>query len=169
MLAEILVLGALPLLLAAAAGWDIASFTIPNFLTLALMAAFGAFALAAGFSAADIGWHVLAGFVGLFVGFTLFALGFIGGGDAKLFAAVLLWLGLKDLLPYALLASVFGGILTLALMLLRRCPLPALFSRQAWIVKLHDARSGIPYGVALSAGAFFLLPSTEIFRLAASA
>jgi prepilin peptidase CpaA len=109
MLAEILVLGALPLLLAAAAGWDVASFTIPNFLTLALMAAFGAFAVAAGLSAADIGWHVLAGFVGLFVGFTLFALGFIGGGDAKLFAAVLLWLGLQDLLPYALLASVFGG------------------------------------------------------------
>ena len=27
--------------------------------------------------------------------------------------------------------------------------------------------SGIPYGVALAAGAFFLLPSTEIFRLAA--
>ena len=169
MLAEILVLGALPLLLAAAAGWDVASFTIPNFLTLALMAAFGAFALAAGLSAADIGWHVLAGFVGLFVGFTLFALGFIGGGDAKLFAAVLLWLGLQDLLPYALLASVFGGLLTVGLMILRRCPLPALFSRQAWIVKLHDARSGVPYGVALAAGAFFLLPSTEIFRLAAGA
>jgi prepilin peptidase CpaA len=41
--------------------------------------------------------------------------------------------------------------------------------RQAWIVTLHDARSGIPYGVALAAGAFILLPSTEIFRLAAGA
>jgi prepilin peptidase CpaA len=47
--------------------------------------------------------------------------------------------------------------------------LPALLSRHDWIVKLHDARSGIPYGVALASGAFFLLPSTEIFRLAASA
>jgi prepilin peptidase CpaA len=169
MLAEILVLGALPLLLTAAAGWDVASFTIPNFVTLALMAVFAVFALAAGLSAADIGWHVLAGFVGLFIGFTLFAMGFIGGGDAKLFAAVLLWLGLKDLLPYALLASVFGGVLTLGLMFLRRYPLPLLLTRQDWIVKLHDTRSGVPYGVALAAGAFFLLPSTEIFRLAASA
>jgi prepilin peptidase CpaA len=41
--------------------------------------------------------------------------------------------------------------------------------RQPWLVKLHDARSGIPYGVALAAGAFFLLPSTEVFRLAAGA
>ena len=169
MLAEILVLGALPLLLVAAAGWDVASFTIPNFVTLALMAVFAAFAVSAGLSAADIGWHVLAGFMGLLVGFTLFALGFSGGGDAKLFAAVLLWLGLQDFLSYALLASVFGGVLTLALMLLRQCPLPDFLSRQGWIVKLHDARSGVPYGVALAAGAFFLLPSTEIFRLAASA
>jgi prepilin peptidase CpaA len=169
MLAEILVLVALPLLLVIAAGWDVASFTIPNFLTLALIAAFAIFAIAAGLSAADIGWHLLAGFAGLFVGFTLFALGFIGGGDAKLFAAVLLWLGLTDFLPYALLASLFGGVLTLGLMLLRQYPLPARLSHQGWIVKLHDARSGVPYGVALVAGAFFLLPSTEIFRLAASA
>jgi prepilin peptidase CpaA len=76
---------------------------------------------------------------------------------------------LKDFLPYALVASVFGGVLTLALILLRQCPLPDMLSRRAWIVKLHDARSGIPYGVALAAGAFFLLPSTEIFRLAAAA
>jgi len=169
MLAEILVLVALPLLLVTAAGWDVASFTIPNFLTLALIAAFAVFAIAAGLSGADIGWHLLAGFGGLFVGFTLFALGFIGGGDAKLFAAVLLWLGLTDFLPYALLASLFGGVLTLGLMLLRQYPLPAPLSRHGWIVKLHDARSGVPYGVALVAGAFFLLPSTEIFRLAASA
>ncbi|HKX64494.1 MAG TPA: prepilin peptidase [Rhizomicrobium sp.] len=169
MLAEILVLGALPLLLVLAAGWDVASFTIPNFITLALMAAFAVFAIAAGLSSAVIGWHILSGFAGLLLGFTLFALGYIGGGDAKLFAAVLLWLGLNDLLPYALLASIFGGLLTLGLMLLRRYPLPAGLSRQDWIVKLHDARSGVPYGVALVAGAFFLLPSTEIFRLAASA
>jgi prepilin peptidase CpaA len=169
MLAEILVIVALPLLLAAAAGWDVASFTIPNFLNLALAAIFAIFALAAGLAPAAIGWHVLAGSLGLFVGFALFALGFVGGGDAKLFAAVLLWLGLKDLLPYALLASLFGGLLTLTLLLLRRYPLPIILLRQAWIVKLHDARSGVPYGVALAAGAFVLLPSTEIFRLAVTA
>jgi prepilin peptidase CpaA len=169
MFAEILVIVALPLLLAAAASWDVASFTIPNFLNLALAVIFAIFAIAAGLAPAAIGWHVLAGSLGLFIGFTLFALGFIGGGDAKLFAAVLLWLGLKDLLPYALLASLFGGLLTLTLLLLRQYPLPNFLSRQAWIVKLHDARSGVPYGAALAAGAFILLPSTEIFRLAAAA
>jgi len=169
MFAEILIIVALPLLLAVAACWDIASFTIPNFLTVALVAAFAIFAMAADLSFATVSWHILAGFTGLFIGFTLFALGYIGGGDAKLFAAVLLWLGLKDLLAYSLLASVLGGVLALSVMLLRQYPLPNFLMRQAWLVKLHDARSGIPYGVALAAGAFFLLPSTEVFRLAAGA
>ncbi|HJT43597.1 MAG TPA: prepilin peptidase [Rhizomicrobium sp.] len=169
MLAEILVLIVLPLLLVAAAGWDIASFTIPNFLSLALLAVFAVFAFAAELSTAVIGWHLLAGCIGLFLGFTLFALGHIGGGDAKLFAAMALWFGLKDFLSFALVASLFGGLLALGLMLLRQCPLPAFLSRQGWMAKLHDARSGIPYGVALVAGAFILLPTTEIFRLAAGA
>jgi len=167
MFAEILVLFALPLLLAAAAGWDIASFTIPNFLNLALIAVFAVFAIAAGLSFSMIGWHLLAGVLALAIGFTLFTLGHIGGGDAKLFAAVALWLGLKDSLPYALLASLFGGGLALALMLARQWPLPAFLMRFGWIVKLHDGKAGIPYGVALAAGVFALLPSTEIFRLAA--
>ena len=169
MFAEMLVLIALPLLLTAAAGWDIASFTIPNFLTLALLAVFAVFAVAAGLSPAAIGWHLAAGFAGLCIGFALFALGYVGGGDAKLFAAVVLWLGMKDLLPYAVVASLLGGVLAVGLMLLRRLPLPVFLLRQAWLVKLHDAQSGVPYGVALAAGAFLLLPSTEIFRLAARA
>ena len=103
------------------------------------------------------------------LGFALFALGYIGGGDAKLFAVTVLWLGFQDLMPYMLIASIAGGVLTLVVLALRQCPLPQFFLRQAWIVKLHDARSGIPYGVALAAGAFVLLPSTEIFRLAAAA
>ena len=169
MIAEALVLVILPLLLAVAAGWDLASFTIPNFVSLALLGLFAVFALAAGLSLPAIGWHLLAGFTGLFVGFTLFALGYIGGGDAKLFAAVLLWLGFSDLVSYTLLASVMGGFLTLGLLIARQWPLPQQLTRQGWILRLHDARSGIPYGVALAAGAFVLLPHTEIFRLAAQA
>jgi prepilin peptidase CpaA len=169
MIAEILVIVALPVLLAAAAGWDLASFTIPNFINVAVIAVFPVFALAAGLSLETVGFHLLAGFTGLAIGFLFFALGYIGGGDAKLFAGVALWLGFADLMPYALLASVFGGFLTLVLLMVRQWPLPAFLTGQPWILKLHDTKSGIPYGVALAAGAFFLLPHSEIFRLAAGA
>jgi prepilin peptidase CpaA len=168
MVAELLVIVVLPALLALVAGWDLASYTIPNRLQLALVAAFVVFVLVTGMAPALLGWHLLAGFLGLAVGFTLFALGFIGGGDVKLFAAVALWLGFdRDLVNYMLIASLLGGVLTLGLLVLRRLPLPALLTRQSWLLRLHDERAGIPYGVALAAGAFFILPQTEIFRLAA--
>jgi len=168
MTAQLLVIAVLPALLALAAGWDLASYTIPNWLQVALVAAFAVFLLAAGMTPAMVGWHLLAGLMGLAVGFTLFALGFIGGGDAKLFAAVSLWLGFDlDLMSYMLIASVLGGALTLALLALRKLPMPALLTGQPWLVRLHDERAGIPYGVALAAGAFLILPQTEIFRLAA--
>jgi prepilin peptidase CpaA len=169
MAGELLVIVVLPALLALAAGWDLASFTIPNILPVALVAAFAVYIAATGFGPAVLGWHLLAGFLGLILGFTLFALGWIGGGDAKLFAAIALWFGFRDLAAYALTASLFGGALTLAILLLRRMPLPAVLVGQGWLLRLHDERSGIPYGVALAAGAFFVLPQTEIFRLAAGA
>ncbi len=168
MLAEVLVLVVFPLLLVMAAGWDIASFTIPNFLQLALIASFAAFVVAAGMAPAAIGSHLLAGFLGLAAGFTLFALGYIGGGDAKLFACIALWLGFHNLPEFALLASIMGGALTLTLLSIRRMPLPAWLTHQHWILRLHEARGAIPYGVALAAGAFLILPQADIFRMAAA-
>ena len=167
MTAELIVIFILPVLFALAAGWDLASFTIPNFLSAALVAVFVVFIFASAMPIAGIGWHLLAGMLGLGFGFTLFALGYIGGGDAKLFAATALWFGFgHDLLDYALVASVLGGALTLFLLGLRRVPLPALLLEQGWILRLHDARAGVPYGVALAAGAVIILPHTEIFTAA---
>lgn len=168
MAAEILVFFIFPLLLALAAGWDVASYTIPNFLQLALIASFIAFVIATGMTPALIGWHLLAGFLGLLVGFTLFALGYIGGGDAKLFACITLWLGFHTLPAYALMASLMGGALTVLILSVRQLPLPQPLQGQQWIAKLHEARGAIPYGVALSAGALFVLPQAEIFRMVAS-
>jgi prepilin peptidase CpaA len=168
MFAEFLVLLLIPGLLVAAACWDVASFTIPNTIQLGLLAAFAVAALTIGMTPDLLGAHLLAGFIGLIAGFTLFALGYVGGGDAKLFACVALAFGLHDLLDYAVVASVFGGALTLSLLAARKVPLPRTLAAQGWILRLHDEHEGIPYGVALSMGALVLLPHTEFFRLATS-
>jgi len=166
MIAQLLILGAVPLLLLAAGFCDLMSYTIPNRLNAALALLFFAFAFLVSLGSGALAWHLAAGLTGLVLGFGLFALGWIGGGDAKLFACVSLWLGFADLGHYAVAASLFGGLLTLSLLLLRQVPLPAMLAGQGWIGRLHDARSGIPYGVALAAGAFAVLPGSEIFRLA---
>jgi prepilin peptidase CpaA len=165
-MAELLVVVALPALLLTAGVWDLMSFTIPNSLSLALAGLFVLFVAAAPLSPALAGWHLAAGILGLAVGFAMFSLGWIGGGDAKLFAATALWLGFADLPAYAVAAALFGGALTLCLLLARQVPLPAMLAGQGWLSRLHDARSGIPYGVALAAGAFAVLPHSEIFRIA---
>lgn len=168
MIAQTLVLFVMPAFLALSAGWDIASYTIPNFLSLALLALFAVFAATSGMAPGEIGTHALAGLVGLAIGFALFAFGLIGGGDAKLFAVIVLWLGFSDLLDFVLMTSVFGGVLTIGLLGLRNLPMPGLLADQGWLMRLHDARSGIPYGAALAAGALVILPHAEIFRLAAA-
>ncbi len=167
MIAQILLLAVFPALLAVAAGWDVASFTIPNRVQLAIVAAFVGFALAAGMPAGDFGWHLLSAAIALAVSFALFAVGYIGGGDAKLFAAVALWLGWDALPAYAIFATLSGGVLALVLITLRRWPLPAFLAGEGWIARLHERDAGMPYGVALAAGALLLLPQTELFRLAA--
>ena len=165
MIAQILVLAALPGLFLAAAGWDLASYTIPNFLQVALIAAFFLFALASGMTLGAFGLHLAAGALGLAIGFALFAFGWIGGGDAKLFACAAIWFGLGNLADYTLLASIFGGLLTFALLGFRKLPLPKFLSSQPWLLHLHDEKSGIPYGAALAAGAFAVLPYTDVFRM----
>jgi prepilin peptidase CpaA len=166
MIPEVLILVLVPTLLALAAGWDLASYTIPNSLSLVLVLAFALFAVAAHMPPERAAMHALAGALGLAAGFALFAGRFIGGGDAKLFAAVTLWIGFSDLLEYALAVSLFGGALALLLMSLRRVPLPTQFTERAWIARLYNPTSGIPYGVALAAGALAVLQHTEVFKLA---
>jgi prepilin peptidase CpaA len=165
-MSAVLAMMVLPLLLALAAGWDLASYTIPNLLSAGIAAAFIIFAVIVGLPAAAWGAHFAAAAVALVAGFALFAARFIGGGDAKLFAATALWFGFGDLMSYALVAALIGGVLTLAFLAARHLPLPAVLVRQSWIARLHDPRSGIPYGVALAAGALVVLPKAEILRFA---
>ena len=54
-------------------------------------------------------------FVGaMIVGFTLFSLGLIGGGDAKLFAAVSLWAGWDNMAPFLIYMIAAGGAVAAA-------------------------------------------------------
>ncbi|MGX1790325.1 A24 family peptidase [Bosea sp. NPDC055332] len=162
----IAVLVVFPAAMAYAAASDLVTMTIPNWLCLVLVATFGLCAAAAGFGWAASGWHVVAGLAVLVLCFGLFAAGWIGGGDAKLAAATALWLGFDQLLPYLFVASLAGGVLTVVIMKLRSAPLPALAKAWPWAQRLHGVEKGIPYGIALAAGALVILPDTAIWRAA---
>jgi len=144
---------------------DMLTMTIPNRLSLILLAGFFVFAALFGLPPAAIGWHLLAGLSVLAITFGMFAMGWIGGGDAKLAAVTAVWCGFPGLLPYSMMASIFGGALTLGMLAGRKVPLPA-FARWPWLLRLHDAKTGIPYGIALAAAGLAVFPEMEILRAA---
>ena len=150
-----------PGLMAFAAASDLFTMTISNRVSLALVGGFLALALLSGLGFYDILSHLGAGLTVLAVTFACFAMGWVGGGDAKLAAAAALWFGFGHLLSYLVYASLFGGALTLLLLQLRQWPLPYAFAGQAWLIKLHAKESGIPYGIALAVGALLIYPETE--------
>lgn len=148
-----------PALMAFAASSDLVSMTISNRVSILLVVGFAVLAVASGMPLADILSHGAASAIVLVVAFACFAMGWIGGGDAKLAAATALWFGFGHLLDYLICASIFGGMLTLALLEFRKQRLPAILQRD-WIERLHRIDSGIPYGIALAAAALLVYPST---------
>jgi prepilin peptidase CpaA len=150
-----------PALMAFAAASDLLTMTISNRVSLALVAGFLILAVAGGMGLPDILSHIGAGTTVLVVAFSCFAMGWVGGGDAKVASTVALWFGFAHLMNYLLYASVFGGALTLLLLQFRQWPLPYALTGQAWLMKLHAKESGIPYGIALATGALMIYPETE--------
>ena len=150
-----------PALMAFAAASDLFTMTISNRVSLALLAGFMFLALLGGMGWHDMLLHLGAGATVLVVAFGCFAMGWVGGGDAKVAASVALWFGFDHLLNYLLYASLFGGALTILLLQFRQWPLPYPLSGQAWLNRLHDRQSGIPYGIALALGALMIYPETE--------
>ena len=165
MLTEAIRLLMFPALMAFAASSDLCTMTISNRVTLALVGGFIAMALISGMSPGDMFSHAGAGATVLAVTFVFFARGWIGGGDAKLAAATALWLGFDHLVIYLLYASIFGGILTLAMIRFRLMPLPQVLAEQEWGKRLHRLDGGVPYGIALATSALLIYPDTAWMHL----
>ena len=168
MFANAVTLTLFPALMAFAASSDLLTMTISNRVSLILVAGFFVMALLVGMSPMSIAMHIGAAAAVLVVAFVFFAQGWIGGGDAKLAAATALWLGFDHLLAYLIYASLFGGLLTFALLQVRTLPLPHFLSGQAWAERLHRKDSGVPYGIALAAAALAVYPDTIWMRALAA-
>ena len=160
MLTDAIKLLMFPALMAFAASSDLFTMTISNRLSLALASGFLLLAIVTGMSLGAIGMHLAAASLVLVIAFGFFSQGWVGGGDAKLVAATALWFGFDYLLDYMIYAALFGGVLTLILLQFRRLPLPESLARQKWIERLHNAGSGVPYGIALAAAALVVYPKT---------
>ncbi|KZL21995.1 Type IV leader peptidase family protein [Pseudovibrio axinellae] len=154
-----------PLLLAIAAFFDLFTMTIPNKLNLVLILSFFAMAFLLHMPIEQVAMSFALGLGVMIVGFGLFALGLMGGGDVKFLAAISLWFGHSvNMLEFILLMSIYGGVLTLIILALRKVPyFPQFMQGQAWLLKLHDKQSGVPYGIAIAIAGIQVYPNTSWF------
>ena len=151
MLTTVLLLTVFPFAMIYSAATDLLEMKIENRAMIILAAAFVPAAFLVGMPFADIGAHLLAGLLCLGVTFGLFAVGGMGGGDAKLIAATVLWFGPSmPTVEYLLYSALIGGGLTIALLVMRSHLHPV--TGVEFVDRLMEKETGVPYGIALGAG-----------------
>lgn len=80
----------------------------------------------------------------------LFAIGMMGGGDVKLLTALALWFPWQAILSLVVLMALLGGVVTLVTVIHHK-------------MTHRLGQPEIPYGVAISLAALWLLPWPTIF------
>ncbi|HYD86601.1 MAG TPA: prepilin peptidase [Vitreimonas sp.] len=155
---EALALCVFAALLIYAACSDVASLTIPNWVSLAMAGLFVPAAMLAGAPLYQIGLHLLFGLGVLVVGFFLFQANIIGGGDAKLLAAATVWTGFPAFAPFVFWTALAGGVMALAL-LAARTFIKQAETNPSFVNRLLKHKGGIPYGVAIMAGGLMAIPA----------
>ncbi len=155
-------LGVMPALAIVGGLNDLTTMKIPNWISGLLVLFFFPAAFAVGLPLPQLGVHVGVGVAALLAGAGMFALRWIGGGDAKLMAAACLWLGLTGSGMFLLWTGVVGGVFCLTLLFARFYARPYLAGAPGWVVQLMEPKGDIPYGVAIAAGALLAWPESPL-------
>ena len=144
---------------------DVATFRIPNALSVAIVLLFACGAILAPHRVDWLG-HVGAGLLVLSAGAGAFALRLLGGGDVKLLASAALWFGWPLLPGYLLLVGLLGGVVGGALLLTRRvAPLtePYWFRLGLDLPRVLRNGEAVPFGTAIGAAALLLIATSGSF------
>jgi prepilin peptidase CpaA len=158
----LLLLSLLPALVIAAGLHDLTTMKIPNWISGLLILGFFPTALMVGLSPMAVAFHVGVAVLALFCGMAMFALRMIGGGDAKLMAAAMLWIGASGAPYFVLYTAVVGGLFCLVLMIGRKQMVPFVAHAPGWFANLMQPKGDVPYGVAIAAGVLLAFPASAL-------
>lgn len=141
---QLAMLAFLALLLVTAAVTDWQRRSIDNWLTATVALTAPLYWWASGLGWVDIGWQVGVGLLVFGIGVGLFAINAMGGGDVKLLGGLALWFPPLPMLRLAIIMSIAGGILTVAMLLRHK-------------MKKSDEPLEVPYGLAISVAALWMI------------
>ena len=129
---------------------DVRAYVIPNSASLLIAGAYLVVAIFTPYS--HLGGGLIAGAGSLALGLGLFAFGWMGGGDVKLFSALALWCGPTGLPAFLIITALAGAALALVML----SPLRRLAPHPSPEAAATAARP-MPYGVAIATGGIWAL------------
>lgn len=143
-----------------AGAWsDYKGMTIPNALSLIIVAAFALSYTSAQMAGveifSDLKAHLAAGLLIFLITFLLFFLKVMGGGDSKLLSVYALWAGFSVLVTFLFYMALFGALIGLAALAIKKYKPFKTAPPESWIGRVQTGKSAIPYGIAITAGAVF--------------
>ncbi len=136
---------------------DIRSMTIPNSYSIYVLAAFIVAYSLLYFTGHDQVFgsllsHGLSLILTFVVTFILFAVKVLGAGDSKFASVCALWLGVKYMPIFLFFMTVFGGLLgVVALYIKRKKPFESP-PEGSWVAQVQGGKDKVPYGVAIGFG-----------------
>ena len=143
--------------LSALLAFDLGVRRLPNSLVSAYFFLYFIFVVILDTSWSQLGLHVLISVLTFIITSIFFALRWMGGGDVKLWTAVMLWAGPQLALPVVIITTFAGAILGVLGWLAAwrlRCA-PHTFGRS--VLRLISSDRGVPYGVALAIAGLFVI------------
>lgn len=132
---------------------DVRRLRIPNKYVLCVLVAFVA-AFAVSPSSFGVWWHPFAaGAIFLVITYVMFVMNMLGAGDAKLGAALALWVGLPGLMAYVMYMAIMGGVIGgLSIYFKKKKPFKNP-PEGGWVATVQSGGNAVPYGIAISFGA----------------
>ena len=152
-----LLLAMLAIILVVAAVIDARTYTISNGLNAAVALMAPLYWWSIGLPLwPDAAIHVAVALAVFIVLAAAFYIGMMGGGDVKLAAAIALWFSPATTLRFLVIMSIAGGILTLIVLALHKRRGKQGFKEEL-LGEAPAAKPEVPYGVAIAAGAIWIL------------
>jgi prepilin peptidase CpaA len=145
-------------LLVYAAARDLDEYKIPNRISLAVTGLYPSFAIAAGVSPTQVLVSGGLALAVLIVGVILYMRGTMGGGDAKLAAATMLWAGPDFGIWFLIITGLAGGAMAIAIISPYRGMLAHACDRLGRTGNRNPfLKTVLPYGVAICVGGLFVV------------
>lgn len=158
-----LVLWVFPALMVFAAMTDLVDRRISNRVCVALIGSYFVLALVQLTPPLVVAGHVGVAMLAFAIGFVVFALGQMGGGDVKLISASVLWFGPSaGALEYAVKISLIGAVVTIVFVLARLDSIQYMMASNPVTRPLagrDPSGRDIPYGLAISSAALLGVPT----------